>query len=300
MSDEWLEAPARAKVNLALRIFPRGSDGYHPLETLFCRIDLADRLQLRLRPEGGVLLNLLGPEWAPQGEQNLAARAASLFLQRASARVGVEIRLEKRIPAGAGLGGASSDAATVLRLLAQRVALPGGAPEVLRLASELGADVPFLAADVPFAFAWARGHRLLSLPPLPARPFLLVLPGIEVSTAEAYASWDREIGERRGGAAEPVVRRWSELQRWEDLKALAVNDFEPVVFARHPALREVRDILQATFPVISLLTGSGAALFGVYESQRERDAAAARLEIELRGVSGELGGVKIVSACGPV
>ncbi len=300
MSDEWLEAEARAKVNLTLRIFPRGPDGYHPLETLFCRIDLADRLQLRLRPEAGVSLTLTGPEMAPDGPENLAIRAASLYLRRAGARGGVEIRLEKRIPAGAGLGGASSDAAAVLRLLAGRIALPGGEPALLQLASELGADVPFLAAGVPLGFAWARGHRMLTLPPLPARPFLLVLPGISVSTADAYQSWDREIGEGEGGPSEPVIHRWPEFQSWEDLKAHAINDFERVVFARYPALRQAREQLQATRPLISLLTGSGAALFAVYEGRGARDSAAACLDKELRILEEELGGVRIVTACGPV
>jgi 4-diphosphocytidyl-2-C-methyl-D-erythritol kinase len=291
--SEWRMAEARAKVNLGLRIFPPGADGYHPIETLFCRIDLADRLRIRLRDEPGVSIRVSGPETAPQNLENLAARAAQLFLEQTGLAGGVEIELEKHIPPGSGLGGGSSDAATVLSTLAAAV---GGAlwqDELLDLASRLGADVPFFAADTPLAFAWGRGERLLVCQGLPPRPMLLVLPDVAISTAEAYRHWDERAGEGDAAAAGPPVRSASDLSSWERVGSAAVNEFEPVIYGLRPDLRLLRERLSETGPLMALLSGSGSALFAVYESERQRDEAAAELTDVMEGA-------RAVSACGPV
>ncbi|UCC49551.1 MAG: 4-(cytidine 5'-diphospho)-2-C-methyl-D-erythritol kinase [Gemmatimonadota bacterium] len=294
MASGWLETVAQAKVNLRLRIHPRGPDGFHPIETVFCRIDLADRLRLRRRHEPGVKLGVSGPERAPGGPENLAARAAALFLERAGLAGGVEIELEKRVPPRSGLGGGSSDAAAVLRLLSRSVESPPGLDELLHVAAELGADVPFFVADHPLAFAWGRGDRLLAYPAVPVRPVLLILPESAVSTTVAFALWDRareDTGE--ASSVEPTLTHWPSLSTWQGIRAGAVNDFEPVIFREYPALGSLRAKLAETQPLFSLLSGSGAALFAVYESEQERDAAASQLAAELKGV-------RLVSARGPV
>lgn len=291
----WLETEAKAKVNLRLRIFPPGPDGFHPIETIFCRIDLADRLRLRRRREPGVTLRVSGAQGVPEGLENLAARAAALFLERAGLSGGVEIDLDKRVPPGSGLGGASSDAAAVLRLLSRSVESPPSLGELLHQAGELGADVPFFAVDQPLAFAWHRGDHLLAYPPVPIRPMLLVLPESTVSTAEAYGLWDQaREGSTESMKPEPTLTQWPALSSWEGIGAEAVNDFEPVIFSQHPLLGSLRAKLAETGPLFSLLSGSGAALFAVYRGKSERDAAASRLADELEGV------VRLVSARGPV
>jgi 4-diphosphocytidyl-2-C-methyl-D-erythritol kinase len=293
VSEEWLEAEARAKVNLWLRIFPRGADGFHPLETLFCRIGWADRVRVRLRPEPGVSIRVLGPESAPAGPDNLAARAAALLLERTGSSFGVEIELEKHVPPGSGLGGGSSDAAGVLRLLAPRLGL-SGLDELLQLAPRLGADVAFFVSDSPIALAWGRGDRLLTLPPPEPRPLLVLLPGIGISTAKAYSRWDELHGspEARPAGGAGVIA-WSSLTSWDGIRTLARNDFERVVFEEHPRLRSLRERLERTQPLFALLSGSGSALFAVYESERQRDEARLRLSEELRDA-------RVVSARGPV
>ncbi|KPK81839.1 MAG: hypothetical protein AMS25_04765 [Gemmatimonas sp. SM23_52] len=291
----WLETEAKAKVNLRLRIFPPGPDGFHPIETIFCRIDLAERLRLRRRREPGVTLRVSGSQGVPEGLENLAARAAALFLERARLTGGVEIELDKRVPPGSGLGGGSSDAAAVLRLLSRSVGSPPSLGELLRLAGELGADVPFFAIDHPLAFAWGRGDHLLAYPPIPVRPILLVLPESAISTAEAYTLWDQTPEDRpEKSKPGPTLTQWPSLSSWEGISAGAVNDFEPVVFRQHPLLGSLRAKLAETGPLFSLLSGSGAALFAVFGSERERDAAASRLADDLEGV------VRLVSARGPV
>jgi 4-diphosphocytidyl-2-C-methyl-D-erythritol kinase len=292
MAEPWLEAEARAKVNLGLRIYPRRPDGFHTIQTLFCRIDLADRLRLRLRSQPGVAIRVSGPESAPQGPDNLAARAAALFLEQSGRAVGVEIELEKRIPAGSGLGGGSSDAATVLRLLDQATASSLPHNKLSSLARQLGADVTFFAADVPLAFGSGRGDRLNCDAGLAPRPMLLVVPRVAVSTSEAYACWD----EAQDPAADRVTVKAPEpgaALSWETLYSEAENDFEPVIFQRLPRLRALHEALSATAPSLALLTGSGSALFGVYESETLRDRAASDLE----DVDED---VRLISARGPV
>lgn len=294
MAEGWIDAVARAKVNLRLRIFPRTEDGYHPLETIFCRIDLADQVRVRLWPEPHrVWIRVTGPESAPQGPENLAARAATLFAEKAGVVGGIEIELEKRVRPGSGLGGGSSDAAAVLRTLERVLDLPGGREEMARLALELGADVPFFAADVPLAVAGGRGERLEAGPDLELRPMLVALPDITVSTADAYAAWDEEFARSGVTDAGPGSPSLNDLETWDGIRSLAVNDFEPVMFERYPELRVIRDRLDESGAIVALLSGSGSALFAVYESEAEREEAASVL-------GGEIEGVRLVSARGPV
>lgn len=293
LAKDWLVTEARAKVNLGLHIFPPGPDGYHPIETLYCRIDLADRVRIRVRDEPGVSIRVSGPETAPANLENLAARAAVLFLELGGTPAGVEIELEKRIPPGSGLGGGSSDAAAVLRTLAAVVDHPPSQGETLALASRLGADVSFFIADSPLAFAWGRGERMLVCPGLAERPMLLVLPNVAISTAEAYARWDERQAELGSTSVGPLIRSGTDLSSWEGISRTAVNDFEPVIFSLRPDLRLLREALSETQPLTALLSGSGSALFAVYESEVQRDKAASELADVLEGA-------RVVSACGPV
>lgn len=287
--NEWFEGAARAKVNLRLRIFPPGADGYHPIETLFCRIDLADRLRLRLREEPGIDLSVGGTEDVPPGRDNLAVRAAERFMADLGLEGGVTMELLKRIPPAAGLGGGSSDAAAVLTLLSAATGR-GTRAELLELAAGLGADVPFFVADTPFALAWGRGDRILALPPPSSRPILLLVPEEGLSTAAAYDFWDRSSRSTEPRSA--VALSLESLVDWSGLAGLVVNDFEPVVFETSPRLAELKERLLETRPSPALLCGSGSALFGVYGDERDRDLAADALF--------GLTGVRVVSACGPV
>lgn len=288
--DDWLTEAAQAKVNLSLRIFPRAPDGYHPIETLFCRIDLADRLRVRVRAEPGVSIRVSGPETAPANLENLAARAAILFLEQTGMAGGVEIELEKQIPPGSGLGGGSSDAAAVLRALAAAMEAPLAQEEIVALASRLGSDVAFFAADTPLAVGRGRGEQLRACDELTRRPMLLLLPDVAISTAEAYALWDERVGELGANA---MVRSPPDCSSWEAIAAAAVNDFEPVIFGLRPDLRHMSAALHETRPLLSLLSGSGSASFAVYASERQRDQAAAELRDAVEGA-------RVVSACGPV
>jgi 4-diphosphocytidyl-2-C-methyl-D-erythritol kinase len=261
---------AHAKLNLFLRVLSREADGFHGLETLFCLIDLADRLQVERRDDKGITVEVEGADVGPP-ESNLAVRAAALVLAATTERFGVHIALTKRVPVQAGLGGGSSDAAAAL-LAVNRLA--GDAiprHELLQFAARLGSDVPFFLSGAPLALGWGHGERLLQLPPLPAAPVLLVSPPTPVVTAEAYGWVDaaRQSAGRRGAVALDL----DALVHWGDIGRMAGNDFESPVFGRHPEIRAAFEALAGTRPLVCRMSGSGSTLFAVYRSVRDRDDA---------------------------
>ena len=262
--------PCHAKLNLFLRVLAREADGYHGIETLFCLIDLADRLVAERRDERGVTIDVAGADVGPP-EDNLAVRAAHLVLEATGRRFGVHLRLEKRIPVRAGLGGGSSDAAGALALVNRLAGDAVPRHELLQFAARLGSDVPFFFSGAPLALAWGRGERLLRLPPLPPAPALLLSPPVAVSTAEAY----RWVDEARQGAGRrgAVALDLEALAGWGDIGRMAGNDFESPVFARHPPVRGAFEALVGTRPLVCRMSGSGATLFAVYRSVRDRDDA---------------------------
>ncbi|MFO7260022.1 MAG: 4-(cytidine 5'-diphospho)-2-C-methyl-D-erythritol kinase [bacterium] len=267
-----MRALAPAKINLRLEILAREASGYHQIESVFCALSLADELELVVGGTG-IRLDVRGADLGPP-ERNLAYRAAAAFYQAAGLRAGVEIRLTKRVPAGAGLGGGSSDAAATLLALNEVHGHPLDAAMLLRLGAGLGSDVPFFLSGAALALVWGRGERILPLPPLPPAPVLLAVPPFGIATAEAYRALDRECP-----AAGPVPRvlRLAEAGSWEGLAAGAVNDFEAVLFPRHPLLAALRDTLAHAGARLARLTGSGSAVFGIFDSVEQRAAAAAVL-----------------------
>jgi 4-diphosphocytidyl-2-C-methyl-D-erythritol kinase len=264
---------AHAKINLFLRILARESSGYHQIETAFALLDLADELEVR-RLDSGVTLEVEGPDLGPV-EENLAVRAARAVLDATGNRFGVALRLTKRIPVRAGLGGGSSDAAAALHAVN---AIAGNAVprhELLNIAARLGADVAFCASGAPLALAWGRGERLFRLPAPPAAPALIAVPPVAVATPDAYRWWDEAnpTPVPRG----PVVLDAEAFVTWGSIGRLGGNDFESTVFAKHPPLRALYERLAGTGPAWVRLCGSGSAVAAVYKKETERDDAAQRL-----------------------
>ena len=265
---------AHAKVNPLLRVLAREADGYHGLETVFCLLDLADRLTVERRPTAGVGIDVVGEDTGPP-EQNLAVRAAHAVLEATGGRFGVHITLEKRIPVRAGLGGGSSNAAATLLAVNRLAGDAVPRHELLQFAARIGSDVPFFLSGGAFAVAWGHGERLLRLPPLPAAPVLLLTPTVSVATPEAYGWIDeaRATVGRRGA----VVLDLDALGAWGDVARLAGNDFESVVFGRLPEVRHAFEALAGTRPLLCRMSGSGSTLFAVYRSTRDRDDAVLQL-----------------------
>jgi 4-diphosphocytidyl-2-C-methyl-D-erythritol kinase len=270
MSDTSVVRQAHAKANLLLRILSREADGYHGLETLFCRLELADTLTVTREEGSGVLVEVEAGDLGPAAE-NLAVRAAEAVLQSLRSRFAVAIHLIKRIPVGGGLGGGSADAAAVLHAVNQLAGNAVPRAELFHLAARLGADVPFCLGEASLALAWGHGERMLALPPLPAAPVLLVTPPVPIRTADAYGWLDQARAEplQRGA----LLLDQAALSAWSDVARMAGNDFESVVFARLPAVRSAFEALAGTGPLLCRMTGSGSTLFAVYRTERERDEA---------------------------
>ena len=260
-----VEVQAQAKVNLRLRILAREASGFHQLETLFLRLDLADTVRVR-RTTSSRSLDVTGdadPAAIGPTDRNLAWRAAVAYCDMAGWVGGFGIELEKRIPIGGGLGGGSADAGAVLRAMDAMVEKPLGVAALLRIAFTLGADVPFLSSEHAYALAWGRGERLLALKPPPRRQVVVVVPPFGVNTTEAYG-WLAAprasaipVGEAVG-ALTPAT-----LATWKGILPLASNDFEAVVATRHPAITDLIDQLREMGAFIAMMSGSGSAVFGI-------------------------------------
>ena len=261
---------AHAKVNLFLRVLSREQDGYHGIETLFCRLALADTVSARRTDGTGITIAVEGGDAGPDAE-NLAVQAARLVQETTRTTFGVHLGLIKRIPVGAGLGGGSADAAAALALVNGLADRPLPRAELLHLAARLGADVPFCLGGAPLALGWGRGERLLALPALPPAPVLLVTPPVPVRTPEAYRWIDEaHAGSGRRGA---LLLDPAALSGWSDVARMAGNDFESVVFGRLPVVREAFEALARTRPLLCRMSGSGSTLFAVYRTERDRDDA---------------------------
>ena len=265
-----IRARAPAKINLWLRVFGRDAKGYHAIESLFQLIGLEDDLVLEPAPSGVALVGAppaLGP-----AEDNLVVRAATRFLAAARARGGVRITLTKRIPWNAGLGGGSSDAAATLAAMNRLFGSPLSAGDLLELGAALGSDVPFFLSGSPLALGWGRGERLLTFPPLPSLPLLVVPPPAPVRTTDAYAWLDKERGATEAGGYASVIAARG-LASWASVRDHSHNDFEPVVAGHLPEIGHWLDRLRETEAFLVRLAGSGGAIVALFESVSARDAA---------------------------
>ncbi len=240
---EWSTWPAPAKLNLFLRIVGRRADGYHLLQTVFRLLEWGDEIRLRVR-EDDEIVRVAGAQ-SVSAEDDLAVRAARTLQRVTGTQFGAEIAVTKRIPIGAGLGGGSSDAATVL--VALNALWKTGLPRerLAEIGSGLGADVPVF---VHGRNAWAEGigERLTPLE-LPQRWYLLVVPRVHVSTAELFQAPELTRN------AEPATMSGFVSGTIED------NAFEPVVRARFPQVAAALDWLRQFG--VARLSGSGGAVF---------------------------------------
>ncbi len=259
-----VQVMAPAKINLFLRVLAREVSGYHQIETLFAAIDFCDDLRVE-RAEEGISLEVVGADVGPE-KLNLAYRAAVSFLEAASLSAGVRMRLTKNVPAEAGLGGGSSDAGATLRALNMLFGNPVSKLALLRCAADLGSDVPFFASGAGRALAWGRGEQLLPLPADREVAVLLALPSVKVSTAAAYEELGPDV------RAAPSAHDLAALERSERLAEVCMNDFEPSVFSRHPQLGELRKAIDGTGALTTRLSGSGAALFALFDDQASAES----------------------------
>ncbi len=245
---------AFAKINRSLRVLGRTADGYHELRTVFQSIALHDTLAFR-RTRAPFRIECRAAS-CPADESNLVWQAAAAVWRaagRTGAPRGLDVRLTKRIPTQAGLGGGSSDAAAALRACATLWRVRLGAADLETLGRSLGADVPYFLSGGTM-LGTGRGDRLSPLPDASPVWVVLVVPPFGVSTADAYAWWDAAP---RGSSDES-----------------AVNDLQAVVGARHPLVGRIVTTLRRSNAMEAAMTGSGSAVFGLFESRHAAERAA--------------------------
>jgi 4-diphosphocytidyl-2-C-methyl-D-erythritol kinase len=277
---------APAKVNFGLRIVGRRADGLHELESVFLPLDFADEVELETHTPADPRVDhaLVGAsEGVPADASNLAARAAELFLAETGLRCAVRIRLTKRIPVQAGLGGGSSDAGAVLRGLAERFPEALGADALEALALGLGADVPFFLDPCP-ALVSGVGERREPLEGWPAWTLLLANPGTPLSTSRVFAGFDaqavRPASARTGASLRSLARACSGRRDPAGaLDPLLHNDLESAAAGLCPEIEPLRDRLRESGALAVGLSGSGATLYGVFADEGE----AARAQREIAG-----------------
>jgi 4-diphosphocytidyl-2-C-methyl-D-erythritol kinase len=290
---------APAKLNLGLRVLGRRPDGYHLIESLFAPIDLADEVVLTISPSrasspgppaGGAaarvsfaLLGEGGPGDVPADGANLAAEAARRFLTHADLDWGVEVALHKRIPAGAGMGGGSSDAGAVLRGLAEASGVP--ARSLADLALALGADVPYFLDPRP-AVVTGIGEQISPVQGLPAIELLLVNPGISLATADVFRAFDQRESALTQARAGSTMRALSGLLGDSDalsggLEELLVNDLEPAALRLCPQIAALQVRLRGLGAKATGMSGSGATVFGLFPNAAAAQEALEKAEFPL-------------------
>ncbi|MGC1343353.1 MAG: 4-(cytidine 5'-diphospho)-2-C-methyl-D-erythritol kinase [Candidatus Binataceae bacterium] len=259
---------APAKINLCLRVTGRRANGYHELDSIFIPIDWSDLVRIEIRPASALRIDLRcnRPELSDPG-LNLAARAATAFAREYDLSAHIMIDLEKHLPAGAGLGGGSSDAGTVLRMLAAMCTAAADA-RLARVAVSIGADVPFFL-DPRAARVRGIGERIEPLPAIAPIHLVLAVPAIEVPTAKVFRAlapgdWSGEIP-----AADLEAILGGRISR-----GLTVNDLAKPAAAMYPRIAELRAIVETRGAIAAAMSGSGGSVFGIFPDRGAAQDAA--------------------------
>ncbi|HVF68458.1 MAG TPA: 4-(cytidine 5'-diphospho)-2-C-methyl-D-erythritol kinase [Pyrinomonadaceae bacterium] len=274
MSEEIIKLPAFAKINLGLKVLGRRADGYHEIRTIFQTITLRDNLTFETTADTRLELACTDPS-IPTDDSNLVLRAAVALRERYGITRGARVTLEKRVPAGGGLGGGSSDAALTLIALSRLWNLKTDVYELSELGARLGADVPFFLTGGT-ALGKGTGTDIGPLADAPKTHLVVVTPDVHVSTAEAYRALGAPALTKDDALANLSVSR-TEADFRDSLCDVMSNDFEAVVVRLHPEIGRARDALLGAGAVRASLSGSGSSVYGVFESELEAGRASETL-----------------------
>jgi 4-diphosphocytidyl-2-C-methyl-D-erythritol kinase len=251
---------APAKINVGLEVLERRNDGYHNIQSVFLAVNLCD--ELVFEPHEGEILLTCEPPVTAAVDKNIVYQAASLLKRDFGMRDwGAKITLRKNIPAGAGLGGGSSDAATTLRVLNEIWSAGLSPAQLAAVAAQVGSDVPFFIDPRP-SLVTGRGELIAALTCAPEWDVLLVKPSIHVDTAWAYKAVNR-VDKRDSSQLEANFVDFAHT----DIAPPGAfcNDFEPVVAHRYPVLNDIRAKLQSLDPLFVSMSGSGSSMYALFK-----------------------------------
>jgi 4-diphosphocytidyl-2-C-methyl-D-erythritol kinase len=268
---------APAKVNLALHILGKRPDGYHELVTLFEKIDILDRITVTKAREGISISS--NSKDIPRDGRNICHKAAAMVMERYGVTAGVRVKIDKKIPVAAGLGGGSSDAAATIRALDRLWGLKMPGPEKAAIAAELGSDVAFFMSKAPFAIGKGRGEKIKERYPGWELWHLVIYPNIKLLTSDIYRKYSSG-----GCLALTKGRRVDTIQTPKKLgynmggvRRLLRNDLEDVVLTEKPILKDIKENLLRAGALGALVSGSGSSVFGLFGSQYDAKRACASI-----------------------
>jgi 4-diphosphocytidyl-2-C-methyl-D-erythritol kinase len=274
-----MELLSPAKVNLFLKVLKKREDGYHDILSLMQPVSLFDIISISITEGDSITVNVINSVGAegsvPSGPENLAYKAAKLFLESAGLKRAVTIEINKHIPSAAGLGGGSSNAATVLMGLNEALGMIIDHDELMVLSMKLGSDVPFFLLKGS-ALASGRGEVLERIS-FPLYDYVLVNPGFEVSSGWAYEN----LGLTKKDEDNMLLYSKSALMDNRRIEDLLSNDLEPVVLKKYPRILDLKNELLDTGALGALMTGSGPTVFGVYSDADSAKSALKRIEGKL-------------------
>jgi len=268
---------APAKINLSLLIAGKRPDGFHEIETIMAKVDFFDEILIEHNDKAGVELVCKGPLRAPEGKDNLVYKAADMLLKSRGQPTGIKITLTKNIPAGSGLGSASSDAAATLIGLNKFLNLGLSKIQLAELAAKLGSDVAFFL-DGPLAFCTGRGEKIKKLEKDFSFSAFLVLPDISVSTQKVYANYTHEpaLYERLSSEINGLV----EKNRIDLVTKICANMLEKSCLSLYEQLAELKAKGESLGMEPLCLTGSGSAMFWIFQKKDEKKADEYRQKLE--------------------
>ena len=257
-----LSLKSYAKVNLFLEVLGKRSDGYHEIESLIQEISLCDNILLEDRLRGITILCPNKKVNIPSNHNNLAYKAANLLMAKFSIKKGIAITIDKKIPVGSGLGGGSSNAASVLKGLNQLWNIGLKNAQLQELGAEIGSDVPFFI-NGKAALVKGRGVKINTCFTMPKIWLILAIPNVSVSTKWAYGRLDGELTKNINSAKLPRLKK---LQA-KDIMNNLFNRLEGVVFREYPLIKTIKEKMIACGASGALMSGTGSAVFGVASSK---------------------------------
>lgn len=253
-----LQLDSYAKINLSLDVVRKRDDGYHEIRSIMQQIDLLDQVSIDENKSGVIIT--CDDKSVPTDESNLVYKAWKELSKHANTKVGIRVHIKKRIPVAAGLAGGSSNCATTLRALNQLWDLSLKDQELMDIGIKIGADVPYCLMGGT-ALAEGIGEKLTSLRDFKDKALLIANPGIQISTAYAYSKL--ELGKRKD-----TINEILDCVKNEDLKCLSekmYNVMEDKIIPEHPQIKEIKEMMINNGALGSLMSGSGASVFGFYE-----------------------------------
>ena len=275
--SDGLLVRAPAKINLSLLIAGQRADGFHEIETVMAKVDWFDEILFQQGQKTGIELVCKGPYWAPEGKENLIYQACQMLLDSCHSQANIKITLTKNIPAGTGLGSASSDAAAALIGANRFLQLAVEPHQLSEIAAKLGSDVPFFL-DGPLAFCTGRGEKIEKLDENFNFLALLILPNVSVSTKKVYANYkhDSALYEKLNNR----INSYIEKNRIDLVLKMCTNMLQISCFSLYKELAELKTKVESLGIGPLCLSGSGSAMFCIMDSTDEEEASQNRRKLE--------------------